>query len=59
VFDPPQDGHLRVTSGSNLVLLDADILGGVPSTIDVPAGEGRLTVTFTGAAPFGILIRRE
>jgi hypothetical protein len=59
VFDPPQDGHLRVTSGSNLVLLDADVLGGVPSTIDVPAGEGRLTVTFTGAAPFGILIRRE
>lgn len=59
VFDPPQDGHLRVTSGSNLVLLDADVLGGVPSTIDVPAGEGRLTVTFTGTAPFGILIRRE
>jgi hypothetical protein len=58
-FDPPQDGHLRVTSESNLVLLDSDVRSGVPSTVDVPAGEGRLTVTFTGVAPFEILIRRE
>lgn len=58
VFEPAQSGRLRVVSSSSVVLFDADVEGGASTTVDVPAGETRLTGTFRGA-PFEIRIPRQ
>jgi hypothetical protein len=63
-FDPPRDGHLRAITGSDRVLADADVVGGETFNVDVPPGETRIIVAFTGPGDtiptsFEIQIRRE
>ncbi|MFB3777681.1 MAG: hypothetical protein ACE141_08715 [Bryobacteraceae bacterium] len=59
VFEPAVEHRLRVTTGSNQVLLDTDVASGSRPTVEVPAGERRLTVSFDSEPSFEILIRRE
>jgi hypothetical protein len=50
VFEPTESGHLLVTSASRAApLFDADVETAAQVLVDIPAGEQKLVVAFTGA----------